>query len=129
MAYSVEYIASELQAAFFGDGELIIDSVAEPANAGPRNLALALSPAYAADLAKGQAQVAVLWPGADWQALGLKAAIIAPRGRLAMARLTGLMDAGPDWPWDIHPTALIDPTAQIDACVTIGRSPWSGRRR
>lgn len=120
MAYSVEYIARELQAAFYGDGDLIIDSVAEPANAGPRDLALALTPAYAADLAKGQAQVAVVWPGADWQALGLRAAIIAPRGRLAMAGLTSLMDAGQDWPWDIHPTALIDPTAQIDACVTIG---------
>ena len=39
-------------------------------------------------LRKGQARAALLWPGADWQALGLKAAIFAPRGRLAMAGLT-----------------------------------------
>ena len=120
MAYTVEHIATRLQAAFHGDGTLSVDSVAEPASAGQRDLALALTPAYAADLARGQAQAAILWPGADWQALGLKAAIIAPRGRLAMARLTGLMDAGPDWPAGIHPTALIDPTAQIGADVAIG---------
>ena len=120
MAYSVETIARELQATFYGDGDLLIDSVAEPASAGPRDLALALSPTYAADLPRGQALVAVLWPGADWQALGLQAAIIAPRGRLAMARLTGLLDAGPDWGADIHPTAQIDPTAQIGAYAVIG---------
>lgn len=120
MAYSVDYVAWQLQAAFFGDGSIMVDSVAEPGCAGPRDLALALSPAYAADLAKGQAVVAVLWPGADWQGLGLRAAIIAPRGRLAMARLTGLMDAGQDWGHDIHPTALIDATAQIGADAVIG---------
>ena len=120
MAYSVEYIAAELQAELFGDGDLLIDSVAEPAAAGPRDLALALSPAYAADLAKGSAVAAVLWSGADWQALGLRAAIIAPRGRLAMARLTGLMDAGPDWPHEIHPSAVIHPDARIEADVSVG---------
>lgn len=120
MEFSVEYIARELEAQFYGDGDLIVDAVAEPASSGPRDLALALSPGYAADLAEGQAQAAILWPGADWQALGLKAAIIAPRGRLAMARLTGLLDAGPDWGAGIHPTALIDPTAQIGAYAVIG---------
>ncbi len=120
MAYSVEYIASELQAEFFGDGDLMIDTVAEPAAAGPADLALALSPAYVADLTKGRALAAVLSPGTDWRGLGLKAAIFAPRGRLAMARLTGLMDAGPDWGGGIHPSALIDPTAQIGPYATIG---------
>ena len=31
-------------------------------------------------------------PGADWRALGLEAAVFAPRGRLAMAGLTRLLD-------------------------------------
>ncbi len=120
MAFSVDYIASRLQAQLCGDGAIIVDNVAEPASAGPRDLALALSPGYAQDLPKGQAQAAVLWPGADWQAFGLKAAIIAPRGRLAMARLTGLMDPGPDWPLGIHPSALIDPAARIGPNVSVG---------
>lgn len=120
MAYSVKMIAAALQAESCGDGSIIVDSVAEPASAGPRDLALALSPAYASDLSKGQAVAAVLWPGADWQALGLRAAIIAPRGRLAMARLTGLIDQGPDWPTGLHAMALIDPTARIGADVSVG---------
>jgi UDP-3-O-[3-hydroxymyristoyl] glucosamine N-acyltransferase len=104
MTYSVAEIAQALQAELCGDGSLMIDGVAEPAAAGPRDLALALTPAYGAELANGRALAAVLWPGADWQDLGLKAAILAPRGRLAMSRLTGLLDTGPDWPLEIHPS-------------------------
>jgi acyl-CoA reductase-like NAD-dependent aldehyde dehydrogenase len=43
--------------------------------AGAGDLALAMDPRYADGLAQGQARAAMLWPGADWQALGLQAAI------------------------------------------------------
>ena len=44
-----------------------------------------MQPAFAGDLAKGRARAAILWPGADWQALGLAAAILAPRARYVLA--------------------------------------------
>jgi UDP-3-O-[3-hydroxymyristoyl] glucosamine N-acyltransferase len=71
-------------------------------------------------LAKGAAQAAMLWPGADWQSLGLKAAIFAPRGRLAMAGLTVMLDPGPAIAAGIHPMALVDATAQIGEGAAIG---------
>jgi UDP-3-O-[3-hydroxymyristoyl] glucosamine N-acyltransferase len=88
--------------------------------AGAGDLALAMDPRYADGLAKGQARAAMLWPGADWQGLGLQAAIFAPRGRLAMAGLSVLMDPGPDLALGIHPMTVIDPTAQIGAGAAIG---------
>ncbi|KQB98148.1 UDP-3-O-(3-hydroxymyristoyl) glucosamine N-acyltransferase [Loktanella sp. 1ANDIMAR09] len=119
MAHRVKDIAAALGAEAFGAVELLVNGASEPASAGPDDLALAMSPAYGAALGQGQARVAVVWPGADWQGLGLEAAIIAPRARLAMAHLTQMLDA--DLPrTGISPQAAIDPSAQIGANVTIG---------
>ncbi|MFM2388554.1 MAG: hypothetical protein RLZZ437_109 [Pseudomonadota bacterium] len=113
MRHTIRDLAQAIGADAAGDLDLTIDGAAEPAMAGPSQLALAMSPAYAEGLAKGAAQVAMLWPGADWQALGLKAAIFAPRGRLAMAGLSRRLDAGPLIAPGIHPTAVVDGSAQI----------------
>ncbi len=120
MAYTIDSIAKALGADAVGDVSIAVSGAAEPAAAGLDDLAMAMTPAYGARLAEGRARAAVLWPGADWQALGLKAAIFAPRGRLAMARLTQMLDPGPDIAAGIHPTAIIDPTARIAPDVAIG---------
>ena len=78
MAFTVQQIAEALGATAFGATEFEVDAVAEPADAGPRDLALAMKPDYAEQIAQGGARVAMLWPGADWAAFGLEAAIIAP---------------------------------------------------
>jgi UDP-3-O-[3-hydroxymyristoyl] glucosamine N-acyltransferase len=113
-------IAAAIGAEAVGDTSLRILRAAEPQAAGPRDLALAMDPKYAAGLAQGGAMAAMLWPGADWQALGLKAAIFAPRGRLAMAGLSKLLDAGPDIAAGVHPLSVIDASARIGAGAAIG---------
>lgn len=134
MAHKVADIATALGAEAAGDLSLVIKGAAEPGQAGPDDLALAVNPKYADGLAEGQAQVALLWPGADWQALGLKAAIFAPRGRLAMAGLTSMLDAGPTIEPGIHAMTVIDPSAQIGEgaaiapFVTIGAGAVIGPR-
>ncbi len=134
MAHSIAEIAAALGAEAAGDLSLTVTHASEPASAGPQALALAMDPKYAAGLAKGQAQAAMLWPGADWQGLGLKAAIFAPRGRLAMAGLSRTFDPGPQIAPGIHPMTVIDPTAQIGAgaaiapFVTIGAGAVIGAR-
>lgn len=134
MAHSIAEIAAALGAEAAGDLSLTVTHASEPASAGPQALALAMDPKYAAGLAKGQAQAAMLWPGADWQGLGLKAAIFAPRGRLAMAGLSRAFDPGPQIAPGIHPMTVIDPTAQIGAgaaiapFVTIGAGAVIGAR-
>ena len=92
MPTTIQDIATALGATALGAVDFVVTGLSEPATAGPDDLALAMSPQYGDALAQGQAQAAVVWDGADWQGLGLQAAIIAPRARLAMAGLTQMMD-------------------------------------
>ncbi|SEP58441.1 UDP-3-O-(3-hydroxymyristoyl)glucosamine N-acyltransferase [Thalassovita taeanensis] len=120
MSHSIKQIAAALGAEAFGAVDLCVSGVAEPAMAGPQDLALAMNPKYAEALPAGQARAAMLWPGADWQALGLQAAIIAPRPRFAMSGLSAMMDPGQGYAPGIHPSAVIDPTADLAADVAVG---------
>ena len=120
MMHSVAEIAAALGARFAGDGTLAVGGAAEPANAAVDQIALAMSPKFADALSDGAARVALLWPDADWQALGLEAAIFVSHGKLAMAGITELMDPGPDIAPGIHATAHIAEGAQIGADCAIG---------
>ncbi len=119
MPYTIRDIATALGAEAAGDLDQIILRASEPATAGVGDLALAMDPKYAPGLALGQARAALLWPGADWQGLGLAAAIFAPRGRLAMAHLSRMLDAGPDIAPGVHPLAVVHPTAILAGNVSI----------
>ena len=117
---TVSEIAAALGAEFAGDGSYLLCGAAEPSAAGPLDLALAMDAKYAGGLSKGQAGAALLWPGADWQSFGLKAAIFATRGRLAMAGLSRIFDPGPVIAAGISPMAVIDATAQLGDGAAIG---------
>ena len=120
MRHTIAEIASALDAVVLGDGSLSVTGAAEPAMAGAGDLALAMDPKYADGISQGCARAAILWDGADWQALGLEAAIVVPRPRYAMSGLTRLMDPGPEIAPGIHPSAVVDPSAQIGCEVAIG---------
>ena len=120
MSYTVKEIAAALGAQAHGKADMPVDKVSEPQSAGPQDLALAMDPKYAENLSKGRARVAMLWPGADWQALGLEAAILPQRPRFAMSGLTQMMDAGQGFAPGIHPSAIIDPTATLGKGVQVG---------
>lgn len=128
MSHSIQQIALSLGAEAVGDTGLTILRAAEPGDAGPDDLALAMSEKYSQALGKGQAVVAVLWPGADWQALGLKAAIFAPRPRMALSGLTRMLDRGQGFADGIHASAVVDPSAEIGADVSIGPLSVVGAR-
>lgn len=119
MDLTVGRLAAALGAEALGDASLPLRGAAEPAAAGPDDLAVALSPHWAEALGRGRARAALLWPGADWRALGLQAAIVAPRGRLAMARLTQALDQE-EWPEGVHPSAVVDPSAHLGSGVSVG---------
>jgi UDP-3-O-[3-hydroxymyristoyl] glucosamine N-acyltransferase len=120
MRHRLSDLAAALGARLEGDGTLEISRAAEPQHAGPCDLAMAMSPVWAEGLARGQARAAVLWDGADWQALGLAAALFVPRPRYAMAGITAALDPGADIASGIHPSAVIDPTAQLGDGVAVG---------
>lgn len=118
--YTVRQIAEAIGVEAQGDLELTILRAAEPQDAGPQDLAMATSAKYAENLAKGAAQVALLWEGADWQAMGLKAALFATRPRMAMGGVSVLMDQGQGFAPGIHPSAVIDPGAELGDGVSVG---------
>ena len=124
---TVGQIAQALGAEAAGDLSLQITRASEPASAGVDDLALAMDVKYTPGLALGRARAAVLWPGADWQGLGLKAAIFAPRPRLAMAGLTRTLDPGPEIEPGLHVSALIHPTARLGAGAAVGAFVQIGR--
>ncbi|HGG03896.1 MAG TPA: UDP-3-O-(3-hydroxymyristoyl)glucosamine N-acyltransferase [Aliiroseovarius sp.] len=127
MAVTLKEIASALGVEPLGDDGLVISGLAEPQEAGPKDLALALDPKFADALKQGQARAAVLWPGADWQALGLEGAISFASPGAAMVGLTGYMATPPDIADGIHPSAVIDPGARIGAGAAIGPFVVIGR--
>lgn len=117
---TVEQLAAAIAANFVGQGDLEITSAAEPQSAKPDQIAIATSPAYTSKLAIGGAQVALLAEDADWQGLGLKAAILVKRPRFSMSALTRHLD--PLWRMQtgVHATAVIDPSAKIGPGASIG---------
>ena len=120
MSYTLDQVAQALGARLEGDARLTISGASEPALCGPDQLALAMDPKYADGIPKGRAKVALLWEGADWQAMGLKAALFVTRPRLAMAHLSTLFDPGPAIAEGIHPSCIVDPSAEIGAGARIG---------
>ena len=120
MPHTIRDIATALGAEAAGELDLTVLRAAEPQVAGPDDLALAMDPRYGEGIAKGRARAAILWPGADWQAMGLRAVIFAPRGRLAMAGLTRLMDPGPDIAPGVHPMAIVHPSAVLGEGAAVG---------
>jgi len=122
MPQSLKELAASLGAETLGDASLLVDRLAEPLEARAGDLALAVAPKFADGLKASKAKAALVWPGADIVELGLQGAIVAPRGRLAMAGLTQAMDDDPAFAGapGIHASALIDPTAQVGAGAQIG---------
>ncbi len=118
--HTVATIAQALGLPVMGNGAIVIKRAAEPGDAGPDDLAMAMASKYAEALSAGSARAAILWDGADWQSYGLSAAILTPRPRLAMAGVTEALarDTGPRP--GIHPSAVCDEECDIGADPAIG---------
>ncbi|AJE47354.1 UDP-3-O-(3-hydroxymyristoyl)glucosamine N-acyltransferase [Celeribacter indicus] len=125
---TIAELATRLGAPYEGEGDLVVRRACEPQEAGAGDLALAMDPKFAPALEKGAAEAAVLWADADWRAFGLRAAILVRRGRLAMAGVTASFDPGLGLAEGIHPTAVIDGTAEIGPGAAIGAFVVVGAR-
>lgn len=123
MSITIADLASSLNAQLWGDQSVVVTGAGEPADVAPvvdgqGRLALALSPAYAASVQPGAA--AIIAEGMDAAAMGLIAAIIVQRPRLAMSGVTRAFDPAPDIGPGIHSTAIIDPSTRIGPGAAIG---------
>ncbi len=99
MRYTIAEIAAAIGAEAAGDLSIAVTGRGGAGAAGPDDLALAMSPDYADALRAGRARAAVVWGRGGLAGLRLEAAIMVPRGRLAMARLTAHLDSGRPGRW------------------------------
>lgn len=119
-SFTIREIADALGAEAVGDLDLHIDRPAEPQNAGSGDLAMAMEKTYLEAVEQSAAEAAVLPPDTDWQALGLKAAIFAPRSRYVMAGVTQVFDDPVRIAPGIHASAVIEDGAEIGENPAIG---------
>lgn len=127
MAFSVGDVATALGAEAAGDLDLEIVGLAEPATAQPDQLALAIEEKFATDIGAGQAQAAVLWTGADWASMGLRAAIFAPKSRYVMAGLGRVFAPALELAAGVHPMACIEDGAVLGEDAAIGPFVYIGK--
>lgn len=120
MPITIAELASALGAKAVGDTNMQIDAPCEPLAAAKGLLALAMSEKYKDDLQASGAEMAILWDGADWQALGLKAAIFSLRARYTLSGVSDVFHVDPLTTTGIHPAAIVDPTARIGTNPSIG---------
>ncbi len=120
MAYTVQEIADALGLPAVGDTDLMLAGPAQPAEAGADDLALAMVDGFARDLHQSAARAALIGEGQDWRALGLSAAIIAQRPKVAMSGVTQLFASQIHAPAGIHPSAIVSDSAHIGDGASIG---------
>ncbi len=125
---SISDLALALGAEMRGDGSILVSGASEPESATSSQIALGMQPAFAEALGRSAARTAIVWAGADWRELGLEAAIIVPGGRHALAGVTRVFDVPPEVPTGIHPSAVIDPLAEIGDDARIGAFVVIGAR-
>lgn len=105
-----------------GDRALAIDGIAPLDAAGPRQLSFLSNPRYQQQLAASKAGCVIVGPAMREAAVARGPALVADDPYLYFARVTQLWKqrtAPPPGP-AIHPSAVVDPQAQVDATARIG---------
>ena len=126
-AYTTQAIAQAVDGRLIGDGNIIIERVAHPADIrSERDLALAVDIKLVPLLMESRARAAVISHEAEIEPGLVDACIVIDRPRLAMAKLTSLFSEKVVIAGGIHPTVIIEDGAQLGENVTIGAHSYVG---
>lgn len=124
----VAALAGEFDARLVGDPEVLIERLAPLETAGPSELSFLSHIKYQSLLGRSAAACVVVGPQAEAAAVERGACIVVAEPYLYFARITQLWKkrhqrasaAG------VHPSAFVDPTAQLAADVSIGAFAFIG---
>src|SRR5579862_6067127 len=109
-----------------GDPELRVGHIATLAGAGPGDLSFLANPQYRAQLAATRATAVVIDPASA--ALSPVAALVHSNPYATYARIAALLHPEPAAPAGVHPTAVIDASAQLPASASVGAHVVIGAR-
>lgn len=115
-------ITGSLGGELHGDPDTGIEGLAPLESAGPDQLSFLSNPRYGQQLAASNAACVIVGPGMRDAALARGATILADDPYLYFARVTQLWKsrlAPPSGP-AVHPSAVVDPQAQVDPTARIG---------
>jgi UDP-3-O-[3-hydroxymyristoyl] glucosamine N-acyltransferase len=125
--YTTQAIAQALDAKLIGDGNILIERIAHPADVqGERDLVLAVDGKLLSLLSDSDARAAVISREAELEPGFMDACIVVDRPRLAMAKLTALFEEQVAFEPGIHPTAIIEDGAQLGENISIGAYVYVG---
>lgn len=125
MSFTISQIAEHLRGEITGDGSISLTGLAPAEFARAGELTFAENPAYFAAAERSQA-AAILVAGPFSSTT--KVLIRVPNTRVALARALPLFFPPEAHPRGIHPTAVIDESAQIDPTAHIGPNSVIGAR-
>lgn len=118
---SLSDIAAQLDATVVGDPGFVVRAVAHPALAeGEDVLALAMDEGSFKALGAGRARAAAVAPGMDLDLDRFAGGLVFRRPRLALAQLLELFPRPTAYPSGIHPTAIVDASADVAGDAAIG---------
>ena len=115
--FSIEEITKIVGGMLTKAEDVEITHIAPPLLADEKTLALALGEDEIANLSKSKARAALVPLGVQIDGL---TTIEVERPRLAMMKLLNLFYVPPSVNKDVHPTAVVDPTAKLGQNVSIG---------
>jgi len=117
-SYTLQQVASMLGAELRGDGDVTVNGIGTLQTARAGQVSFLANPRYTAHLANTEASAVLIAPGLVDQC-GTNALILDDPYR-AFAQLSHHFDTAPEAPAGIHPSAVIDETATVDATASIG---------
>ena len=122
MALSLGFIVGQLGGQLIGSPEAQVQRLAPLQSAGPEDISFLSHARYRTQLESSQAGVVILAPAMQEAAQGRRACILCEDPYLYFARLTRLWRAQHPMPARprIHPSAVVDTTAQLAQDVVIG---------
>ena len=117
----IKEIAQALSGRLVGDGTIEINRLVHPDRAEfESDLALAMGGDAVAALTRSKAQAVVVSAKNPAPPEYFKAILTVDDPRMALAKLTGLFDSGPQYSAGVHPTAIVAPDATLGEGVCIG---------
>lgn len=118
MSSTLAELAAATGTELVGDGDVVIERVASLTNAGPGTITFLSDKKYRRHLGETRASAVIL--PADMADRCPVAALVAANPHVAFARVAAILHpARPPVP-GIHPSAVVDPDAVVDASASIG---------
>lgn len=124
----VDALAAEFEARLIGHADRPIDRLAPIESAGPSDLSFVSHPKYTARLAASEAGCVIVSPALEATATARGDCIVVDDPYRYFARCTQLWKKahGRAAPTGVHPSAWVDPTAQVHGSVSLGAFAFVG---